>query len=276
MNKILKIIHCSDIHIRNIKRHEEYLIQLTKFIEMCKEIASEYEFNQVRIVLAGDIFHQKIDISNEQTELFAWFLKELNNISPVIIISGNHDFMEGNSSRLDSITPIIKLLSLPNIKYLDMDLNYKSGIYIDENIVWCLYSIFDNYRKPDIDIEHINHPDKKFIGLFHGAITGSKTDTGFFFEHGVPIDIFDGCDAIMCGDIHLRQNLKFKDINITYPGSLIQQSFGESVSNHGFLLWDIDTLEFDEYNIESDYGYYKFKISSIDDIENNTEEFVNF
>lgn len=67
-----------------------------------------------------------------------------------------------------------------------------------------------------------------------------------------------------------------KTIPIVYPGSFIQQNVGESVSSHGFLLWDVDDLEYEEYNIDSDYGFYKFKINSVKDIEDNTEEFVNF
>ena len=61
---IKKVIHTADIHIRNIKRHEEYKIQLEKFINECSNISSSYDFDEVRIVLAGDIFHQKIQTSN--------------------------------------------------------------------------------------------------------------------------------------------------------------------------------------------------------------------
>lgn len=273
---IKKIIHASDIHIRNIKRHEEYYDQLNKFIEGCKEVSSNYEYDEVRILLGGDLFHQKIQTSNEQTKMLSWFLRELEKISPVILISGNHDYMESNVDRMDSLTPIVSIMGLKNLRYLDMDLNYKSGCFVDDNIVWCLYSIYDNYRRPDIDIEKINNPDKKMIGLFHGVITGSKTNSGFSLEHGVSNDIFDGCDVVMCGDIHMRQELYYNDIKIVMPGSLIQQDKGESVSQHGYLIWDIDTLEYDAIDIPSEYGFYKFKIGSIQDAENGLEEFVNF
>lgn len=274
---IKKVIHISDIHIRNIKRHDEYREQLIKFINEVTEIASEYKSDELRILITGDIFHQKIQTSNEQTELLSWVLRELSKIATVIIIGGNHDFMESNIDRMDSLTPIIRLLGIDNIKYIDMELKYKSGIYVDDNIVWCLYSIFDGYKAPDVKIEKINHPNKKFIGLFHGALTGSKTDNGFEFEHGISTDLFDGADVIMCGDIHKQQELVGPNgIKVVYPGSLIQQDFGESVSKHGFLLWDVETLEYEEHDIDSDYGYYKFKITSMEDIENQTEEFVNF
>jgi len=273
---IKKIIHCADIHIRNIKRHDEYRVQLEKFIGECADIACKYHFEEVRIVLAGDLFHQKIQTSNEQTTLLSWLLRKLSKISPVIIIAGNHDFMESNMDRMDSITPIIEILELSNVVFIDKELKHESGCYVDDNIVWCLYSIFDSYKIPDIKIERVNHPDKNFLGLFHGAITGSKTDVGFEFEHGVSTDIFDGLDAVLCGDIHKRQELNYNGIKIVYPGSTIQQDKGESVSRHGYLVWDVETLDYEEFDLESEYGHYKFRINSIQDIESGTEEFINF
>lgn len=281
---IKKIIHTADIHIRNIKRHDEYNEQLNKFIDSCRNNASDYEYNEVRILLAGDLFHQKIQTSNEQTKLLAGLLRELQIIAPVIIIAGNHDFMENNIDRMDSITPIIKLMELENVHYLDMDNNYKSGCVIDDNIVWCLYSIFDSYKTPEINIERVNYPDKTFIGLFHGAITGSKTDIGYEIEHGISVDIFNGCDVVLCGDIHKRGDIDFNsEINgdnltckATYPGSLLQQDKGESVSKHGYLFWDVENLDYDEIDLDSEYGFYKFRINSIQDVEDGIEEFVNF
>lgn len=275
---VKKIIHVADIHIRNIKRHDEYKIQFTKFIDKCKEVLTDCEckYEEARIVLVGDLFHQKIQISNEQTVLFSWFMRQLHEIAPIILVSGNHDLMESNMDRMDSITPIIELLGLPNIKYVDKELNYKSGCVVDDNLVWGLYSIFDNYNAPDIKLERINYPDKKFIGLFHGAITGAKTDIGFEIEHGVSADIFGSFDVVLCGDIHKRQEIYFEETKIVYPGSLIQQDIGESVSAHGFLLWDVETFDYDSFDLDNDFGFYKFKISSVQDMELGTEEFVNF
>lgn len=273
---IKKIIHCADIHIRNIKRHDEYKNVIGKFIDECKEIMSEYSYDEVRIVIVGDIFHQKIQTSNEQTELFYWFISELEKLCPVILTAGNHDFMLNNKDRLDSITPIIKLMNLKNVKYLDYINEYKSGFIVDDNVVWSLYSIFDNSSIPDFYSEKLNNPDKKFVGLFHGMLNGSTTDVGVTFDSGYPVSMFEGCDLVLCGDIHKRQELNFKDIKIAYPGSLIQQDFGENVSGHGFLVWDLESLDYEEYDIESEYGFYKFKISSIEDIEQQTEEFINF
>ena len=146
-----------------------------------------------------------------------------------------------------------------------------------DNIVWCVYSIFEENAKPDIMAARAEYgDDKKYIGLFHGPLVGSTTDIGYEIDHGYGLDIFDGCDAVMCGDIHKRQQLTYKGIPIVMPSSLIQQNFGESVNNHGFLCWDMNELTFTEHNIDNDFGFYQFKISSIDDIDNDAEVLTNY
>lgn len=278
MQKITKIIHLADIHIRNFQYHQEYKEMITKFLVEAKEIAEENGKDSTRIVIVGDLTHSKINSSNEQNMLLSWFFKECNNIAKTLIICGNHDFLEANKSRLDSITPIIKMLDLPNVKYLDMELGYRGGFYEDGNIMWSLFSVFDDHAKIDIKLSKIDHPDKTYVSLFHGMTVGSKNDNGLIFENGISLDMFDGSDVVMCGDIHCRQEQNYNDVKIVQSGSLIQQNFGETAASrgHGFLLWDVETLEYEEHDIESDYGFYKFKITSLEDLENGTEEFVNF
>ena len=88
---IKKIIHVSDIHLRNFKRLEEYQQQLQKFINYCNDIAKDYGNENVRIVITGDLFHSKNEISNECYILASWFLRELDKICKTIVIAGNHD-----------------------------------------------------------------------------------------------------------------------------------------------------------------------------------------
>ena len=66
-----------------------------------------------------------------------------------------------------------------------------------------------------------------------------------------------------------------KIIPIVMPSSLIQQNFGENVSKHGFLLWDIETKTFTEHDVDNRFLYYQFKIKSLEDIENGTEQLTN-
>jgi predicted MPP superfamily phosphohydrolase len=78
--------------------------------------------------------------------LGAWFLRKLEEIAPVVLIAGNHDLLENNKDRMDSLTPMVQFLP-------DKEINYfkESKCYLDNNIVWCVYSIFEENAKPDIE-----------------------------------------------------------------------------------------------------------------------------
>lgn len=66
-----------------------------------------------------------------------------------------------------------------------------------------------------------------------------------------------------------------KIIPIAYVGSLIQQNFGENVTKHGFLLWDVESKTFTEHDVDNKSPYYQFKIKSLEDLENGTELITN-
>lgn len=132
------IIHLADIHIRTFRLHDEYKATFKTFISEVEKLVDGYPKEEVRIVLAGDLVHQKIIISNEQLMLGTWFLRKLEEIAPVIIIAGNHDLLENNKDRLDSISPMVQFLPNANINFFK-----ESKCYLDDNIVWCVYSIFE-------------------------------------------------------------------------------------------------------------------------------------
>jgi hypothetical protein len=74
-----------------------------------------------------------------------------------------------------------------------------------------------------------------------------------------------------------KKKIKIKKrLPVVFCGSLVQQNFGESIHNHGFLSWDMETLTYTEHNIETEYGFYQFKISSIEDIDNDKEILTNY
>lgn len=272
---VKSIVHIADLHFRTYKRLDEYREVCTTFFkDVRKQIADMgLEYNEVRIVIVGDLVHQKITISNELITELSWFLTTCAEIAPTVIVAGNHDLLENNKDRMDSITPIFTLLNNPNISY------YKDrACFLDENIVWCNYSIFHGNQAPEIAEARTEYgDDKTYIGLFHAPILGAKTDLGFKFEDGAADgkSHFDGCDMVLLGDIHKRQVIEHEDIPIVYPSSLIQQNFGESFNKHGYLFWDVDNRTYTEHDVESEYGFYQFKIDSLDDLETNSETLTN-
>jgi predicted MPP superfamily phosphohydrolase len=196
---IKKLIHFSDLHLKLFKDHDLYKSIISIALEQWKEIAPD------RIVFTGDLVHSKNQMTPELIEFVAWVLTECSKIAKTVIIIGNHDFLENNMSRLDALTPIIDSLQNEMIVY------YKNrGVYPDQNINWCVYSLMDHNIPPDIQNDgNVN------IGLFHGPINGLKTDLEYSFgEESFDSSKFNGLHITLCGDIHKRQ--------IIYTESIIE------------------------------------------------------
>lgn len=270
--QIKKVIHLSDVHIRTYRMHDVYENCFNKLYKEINEMRGEYDYDEMRIVIVGDIVHQKITISNEQIMLTSKLLNVMSMLAPVILIAGNHDLLENNKDRMDSLTPIVELLDNDNIHYFK-----ESTCYPDNNIVWCNYSVFEDNARPDIESFRQEYgDDKKYIGLYHAPVAGSKNDKGFEFETGATLAHFKGCDVVMMGDIHKHQELRSPEgIRAVYSGSLIQQNYGESIKGHGYVIWNMEDLSHEFNEIENDYGFYQFKVNSVDDLENNKEILEN-
>ena len=270
---VKKIIHIADIHIRTIQLHELYREQFETLIDEIREhnivwYQEGIQYEEIRIVVAGDIAHQKINISNEQLLLTSWFLKELSKYGKVIIIPGNHDFLENNTQRLDSITPVVQLLDDPTIVY------YKdSGVYKDDNINWVVYSLYQHNQRPEFERSidgEIN------VGLFHGPIQDMSTDMGFKFEDGYEKLNFVDLDLLLCGDIHKRQQFELPNGGkAIMVGSLIQQNFGETVKHHGYGIYDVESDVYTFHDLQNEKPFLHFNIKDIKDIQDEKEVLVN-
>lgn len=277
MKDIKLIIHIADVHIRNFARLNEYSEQLTKVVNKCEELTANYSKEEVRILISGDLVHSKNTISNELIVFASFFLRQLEEIAKVIVIAGNHDLIVENQTRTDTLTALFDTANFNNCIFLDAELDYKSGCAIDNNVVWCLYSIYEDFLRPT-NIEETKglHPNSKFIGLFHGQVIGSTLNNGYVSDSGIDGKAFDGCDCVMAGHLHKRQILKRGDTEIVYPGSLIQQTYGETISQHGFAIWNVEDMSYRFIDIDSDYGLYDIEIETIDDIDKDKEKLINF
>jgi DNA repair exonuclease SbcCD nuclease subunit len=259
---INKLVHFSDLHLKLFKDHDLYREILSDMLDKFREI------KPCRIVFTGDLLHSKNQLTPEVIDVASWVLTECSKIAKTVLIAGNHDAVINNNDRLDSLTPIINNLNNPNIVY------YKDrGIYEDENVSWCVYSQFQGNVPPDIS------EAKGFkIGLFHDPIQGLTTDLGFDFgTHAYDTEKFNGLDIVLCGDIHKRavfniQNGK-RGVMI---GSLIAQNYGESVRNHGFGIYNLETDEYSFVDLDNPKPFLSFKINSFEDIETGDEVLKNY
>jgi DNA repair exonuclease SbcCD nuclease subunit len=226
-NKVKKVIHLADIHLRTYRMHDEYKEVFQTLLVDVNKLLNGYNREEIRIVIAGDLVHQKIVISNEQLMLGTWFLRELEKIAPLIIIAGNHDLLENNKDRMDSISPMVQFLPDKEISFFK-----ETKAYLDNNIVWCVYSIFEGNTKPDIEAARLKFgDDKTYIGLYHAAVMNAKTDIGYEINHGASLSIFEGCDLVMLGDIHKRNLFLHQETLEIYEDDL---------SKYMEMGWEID------------------------------------
>ena len=243
---INKIFHVSDIHIRTLKRHREYR---EVFQNMFDYIACNSTRQSIAVV-TGDIVHSKLDMSPELIEMLVEFFDGFT--IPTIVILGNHDMNLNNMHRTDAISPIINVVKNPNI------------IFIKENGLYEIGSVVFNHMAVDVPpSEYIraNQFDAAYkIALHHGAVNSAKTDIGYQIsnEH-VGVDLFEGHDIVLLGDIHKPAQYLNEAKTIAYPGSLIQQNHGEAL-DHGILVWDLPDRAAEFVEIANDYGYVTLEV----------------
>lgn len=257
----------SDIHIRRFQLHDLYRRQFNLFLSDLEDKTTNYNVDEIRIVITGDIFHEKINISNEQVLLASWLFNEITKHGKLILIPGNHDFLENNMERIDSITPIIKMNKNPNIIY------YKdSGVYDDNNVKWVVYSLYQHNERPDFE----NDGNGYYIGLFHGPIQGMSTDLGYTFDDAYDKINFRGLNILLSGDIHKRQTFKLTNGgDAIMVGSFLQNNFGESVKHHGYGIFDVETKEYTFHDLPNEQPFLHFRINDIKDIETGSEIHLN-
>tara|TARA_Y100000310_G_C20700659_1_gene829554 strand:+ start:1605 stop:4799 length:3195 start_codon:yes stop_codon:yes gene_type:complete len=262
---IKSIAHIADLHIRLRHRHKEYRHVFRNLIKDLRNRKPDI------IVIAGDIFHSKNHLSPEAIKMAGDFFERISRIAPVYVIIGNHDTIVAQKGRMDSVSAVLGLTDNDNITIFD-----KSGLEeVDDNVVFGTFDFNDEKNFPTYPTRN---SDKTYIALFHGPVNRSEVNPNFFLESRYTVDMFNGYDIAMLGDIHAQQDLQSYEKSrqgrrtkpiVSYSGSLCQQNFGES-HNKGYLLWDIETKTYEFVKVENDYGYRTISID-IDDIDKLTE-----
>ena len=249
INKISRIVHVSDIHLRNFKRHEEYRRVFNNLYEYIKNTQDD----ETLVLLTGDIVHSKTDVTPELYEEVQVFLKTLCDLSPVLLIPGNHDANLNNSNRLDALTPIVNAINNKNLIYFK-----DSGVITLGEIDFYHWSVFD--KKSDYPKCDKSNSSKK-ICLYHGLVNSATNDFGFVMTSDImKVSDFNGFDLTLLGDIHTTQYLN-EEKTIAYPGSLIQQNHGEGL-NHGILVWSLKDNSSEYVQINNDTAYYTIDVEN--------------
>ena len=285
---ITHIIHIADIHVRvgnsEVARVNEYKHVFDKFVDEISALESVINETAL-LVICGDIFHSKCRMESAGTQVFFDWINQLLELVPICIICGNHDYKQSEPTITDSVemlcTPYKKRHSRNkfNIHYLS-----QTGHYIWGNIGFGIVSVKDTLRAfntsgiienlPEFPCPKLFNTSESIdfkVALFHGTISQSALPSGKRADsvsHGYPLMWFAGYDAVMLGDNHKQQlhTHETREMHETgeskanqimkwgYPGSLIQQDFGETLLGHGYILWDVETKSGFTHHINNNYG----------------------
>jgi DNA repair exonuclease SbcCD nuclease subunit len=260
------IIHLADIHIRTgnlqASRYEEYINVFNNLKEsIINQIEDKQMENKVIIYIAGDIFHNKNKIENYGLFLFKSLITILLNISPLIIIPGNHDFQQSNIDEPSLISSLLypdsknQLYLLDKTQYIEID-----------NILFSTVAIQNSLEEGNTSgisstlIPFPNDYSKTYrfkIALFHGSFGKTKMNNIMDTpeNNSYPLEWIEDFDYSLLGDIHLRQTGTFGNMKYAYSGSLIQQNFGEDPILHGYYIWNLEDNKIIPINVYNDIGF---------------------
>lgn len=228
----MKIAHIADVHIRGNQYLDEMEHTFKELLSSCVEKKCEL------LVIAGDLYHSKLTVTNEYFEICRRFLKSfLNEGIKVLIIPGNHDLALNNTDRLDAITPVYN--SLKELHPNEIFYEKASGLILQiENFNFWHMSCLDNKNKWPTKADTEKHKSKVNVALYHGSINNSMVDSGWVSRGNKDeMSIFEGFDFGFLGDIHMHQ---FLSPTVAYPGSLRQNDYGES-ADKGYIFWSISS-----------------------------------
>jgi DNA repair exonuclease SbcCD ATPase subunit/DNA repair exonuclease SbcCD nuclease subunit len=285
------IFHVSDIHIRagdsERSREEEYIQVFENLFQRLRAFPS---LDESLIVVTGDIFHDKHRIGPPGIEMGVHLFQGLSSIAPTVVIRGNHDYRQDLPEEKDLISAIMKY-KIPNLNYFN-----ETGNYEIENIGFGIVAIQDallpNSTSGTARTLPAFPPVRRFapeithrVALFHGSITKARLQNGTLYESsdGYPLDWFKEYDLVLLGDIHLQQVNRATKLSSSesvteqstqlatymtqkgtwaYPGSLLQQDFGEPLLGHGFLHWDLENNYVTEHHIHNSHGTVKLQVDA--------------
>jgi len=253
----IKILHTSDWHvgrrIRGRDRSDEHRAVLDELIEIA--VSSEVDLT----VVAGDLF----DASSPTalSEEIVWrALMDLAEISPVVVVAGNHD----SAARLDAVAPLlemgrvnavgaprsphdggtieledigVKLALLPFVSQrgivkaediMGSDPDQHAGLFEDR-----LRRIVESLTR-DMTAETVNVLVSHLT--VYGALAGGGERQAHIFGYAVPSSLFPGhLSYVALGHLHRQQKMPHSSA-VWYSGSPLQLDFGEVADQKGVLL----------------------------------------
>ncbi|MBW3666661.1 MAG: exonuclease SbcCD subunit D [Actinobacteria bacterium] len=254
----MRILHTSDWHvgrrIRGRDRSDEHRAVLA-------EIAGVADTQQVDLTLvAGDLFDSSAP--TPVAEEIAWrALLALAEVSPVVVIAGNHD----SPARLDAVAPLLamgrvtvvgtprspgdggvvfidslgtKVALLPFVSQrgivraadiMGLDPDQHSGKYQER--MQLLVAALTEEMTPETVNLLVGH-----LTVFGAETGGGERHAHTVFDYAVPSAVFPGhLSYVALGHLHRQQKIPHAG-SVWYAGSPLQLDFGEVEDRKGILV----------------------------------------
>lgn len=261
----MRILHTSDLHIGkkliNKDRYDEYRAVLSEMRSICERERVEL------VLIAGDIFDTYTP-SAEAEQIFYRGIKDIAEVSAVLVISGNHDDyvrLTAASALADELGIYIvgnDLHPVPHKKHAGaFPVASESGyvifsnekgerVYIntlpypnearfkedkteesfaDKMARWIAFGERGNTEKlPSVFLSHI------FVA--GGQVSDSEREIDLGGARAVPTEMLPDCTYCALGHLHRRQKLAK---NAYYCGAPMQFTFDESGAKKSVNLFDL-------------------------------------
>lgn len=235
----MRLMHLSDLHIGKRLNEFPLLDDQSYILDEILRIAEEQKPDAVAI--AGDIY-DKSTPSAEAVALFDSFISRLARlVTPVFVISGNHDSAERiafGSSLMQTagvyLSPVYNGESSP-VKVEDEfgGVNVYMLPFIRPSDVRRLFpdddtESFDSAFKAAVSHLNVNENERNII-LAHQFITGAAAGGSESVSVGgldnISAEVFEPFDYAALGHIHHRQNITSEKVR--YCGTPLKYSFSE-------------------------------------------------
>lgn len=212
------ILFTADLHFTDLPRDEHRWALLPWLKEQARKQ------NVTTVILGGDLTDQKNCHSADLTNRLVDGLRDLARACEVIIIRGNHDY-------IDPATPFFGFMDgEKNLAFI------KEPTYLQDIRTWLL----PNTRGYQTDWKGLDFNKAEYI-FCHQTFDGALSEMGDHALTGIPPSVFGKTKAqVYSGDIHKAQRLTKQ---IVYVGSPYRCRFGESHTPRVLLIRDDGTTK---------------------------------
>jgi len=220
-----KICCFSDVHIGVHQNNVFWYNVAENFFSWLSKTLKEKNIED--IIICGDLFHYRDEISVNTLHLASQLLEKLKDFN-VIMLVGNHDAYYKDRSDINSLTPFN---SWPNIKVIPQVLASRN---FNKNLVFVPWGT---------ELKHIPQSD---IMFGHFEIESFKMNSSKICDHGTKAsDLLDKSKLVISGHFHLKDERTYSSGTILYLGSPYQMDFGDVDSHKGIHLLDLETLKYE-------------------------------